>query len=477
MKTFHFVQQMMRGGTPWVWLTSGCISIILLAALGLVGLITVKGLTYFWPQPLVQYQMAHDDHSINRLGLLMATKTRKLPHFTGSNNALVQESLIHYYDDVRGRMAFQWVDTQQTQFQRPQSAVVVKLSNGQTLLGYLTSSDKQPLTSGAADFETASAKQLVPPYKGDSVTILTASGTPIPLVSDVIIELYPPNTMGLVDKLGYFFTHFSQFISQGDFNENGQKGVFPAIFGTVFLVFLMTIMVAPLGVVAAIYLFEYAQNTITTRIIRIAVVNLAGVPSIVFGVFGLGFFVYFIGSGIDNAFYSESLPNPTFGEPGVLWSALTMALLTLPVVIVSTEEGLSRIPKNTKRGCVALGATRFETLYKVLLPMASPAIITGLILAIARAAGEVAPLMLVGVVKSAPTLPVDGTFPFIHLDRQFMHLGFEIFDSGFQSPNMDSSAPLVYATAMLLILVILMLNITAVSLRNHLSVKYQAMLD
>jgi phosphate transport system permease protein len=199
------------------------------------------------------------------------------------------------------------------------------------------------------------------------------------------------------------------------------------------------------------------------------------VPSIVYGVFGLGFFVYFLGGNLDRLFYSEALPAPTFGTPGLMWASLTLALLTVPVVIVATEEGLSRIPKAVREGSLALGATKAETLWRTVLPMASPAIMTGLILAIARAAGEVAPLMLVGVVKLAPSLPLDGNFPFVHLDRKFMHLGFHIYDVGFQSPNVEAARPLVYATAFLLVLVIVALNLAAITIRNHLREKYRAL--
>ena len=212
-----------------------------------------------------------------------------------------------------------------------------------------------------------------------------------------------------------------------------------------------------------------------TKLIRIAVINLAGVPSIVYGVFGLGFFVYMVGGSLDKIFYPEASPNPVFGTPGVIWSALTLAILTLPVVIVSTEEGLSRIPSSVRHGSLALGATKAETLWRIVLPMASPAIMTGLILAIARAAGEVAPLMLVGAVKLAPTLPVDGNFPYVHVERKFMHLGFHIFDVGFQSPNVEAARPLVYATSFLLVTVIVGLNLTAISIRNHLREKYRAL--
>jgi len=241
------------------------------------------------------------------------------------------------------------------------------------------------------------------------------------------------------------------------------------------MVMLMAVLVTPFGVIAAVYLREYARQGVLIRIIRIAVNNLAGVPSIVYGVFGLGFFVYFLGGNIDQLFFPEALPSPTFGTPGLLWSSLTLALLTLPVVIVATEEGLSRIPRSLREGSLALGATKIETLWRVVLPMASPAIMTGLILAVARAAGEVAPLMLVGVVKLAPSLPLDGNFPFMHLDRKFMHLGFHIYDVGFQSPNVEAARPLVYATSFLLVVVIVSLNLTAISLRNRLREKYRAL--
>ena len=204
-------------------------------------------------------------------------------------------------------------------------------------------------------------------------------------------------------------------------------------------------------------------------------IGLAGVPSIVYGVFGLGFFVSFLGGHIDELFFPEAKPAPTFGTPGLMWASLTLALLTVPVVIVATEEGLSRIPREVREGSLALGATKFETLWRIVLPMASPAMMTGVILAIARAAGEVAPLMLVGVVKLAPSLPLDGNYPFIHLDQKFMHLGFHIFDVGFQSPNVEAARPLVYATALLLVAVIALLNLSAIAIRNHLREKYKAL--
>jgi phosphate transport system permease protein len=240
------------------------------------------------------------------------------------------------------------------------------------------------------------------------------------------------------------------------------------------MVIIMAMLVTPIGVVAAVYLHEYARQGMLTRLIRIAVNNLAGVPSIVYGVFGLGFFVYFLGGSIDRLFFPEALPAPTFGTPGILWASLTLSILTVPVVIVSTEEGLSRVPRDLREGSLALGATKAETLWLTVLPMTASAMMTGLILAIARAAGEVAPLMLVGVVKLAPSLPLDGNFPYLHLDRKFMHLGFHIYDVGFQSPNVEAARPLVYATAFLLVLIIIVLNLATIRIRNSLRERYRA---
>ena len=321
-------------------------------------------------------------------------------------------------------------------------------------------------------------KRLVELYKTinrDSMTMRIADGREVEIPLAKVVHAYRPNAMSLLDKIGFYFAKVGEFVSDEPREANTEGGIFPAIFGTVMMVIIMSIMVVPFGVVAAVYLREYAKQGPTTRLIRIAVNNLAGVPSIVYGVFGLGFFVYFLGGSIDQLFFPEAAPAPTFGTPGLLWASLTLALLTVPVVIVATEEGLSRIPKSIREGSLALGATKAETLWRTVLPMASPAIMTGLILAIARAAGEVAPLMLVGVVKLAPSLPLDGNYPYLHLDQKFMHLGFHIYDVGFQSPNVEAARPLVYATALLLVLVIVALNLAAIAIRNRLREKYRAL--
>ena len=290
-----------------------------------------------------------------------------------------------------------------------------------------------------------------------------------------IIKATKPNAMSTVTKVAHYFVNLKNFITDDPREANTEGGIFPAIFGSVMMVILMSVIVTPFGVVAAIYLREYAKQGFITRLVRISVNNLAGVPSIVYGVFGLGFFVYFVGGNIDELFYPEALPSPTFGSGGLLWASLTLALLTVPVVIVATEEGLARIPRSVREGSLALGATKAETLWRTVIPMASPAMMTGLILAVARAAGEVAPLMLVGAVKLAPSLPVDLNAPFLHLERKFMHLGFHIYDVGFQSPNVEAARPLVYATALILVVVIVLLNLSAIYIRNHLREKYRTM--
>lgn len=286
-----------------------------------------------------------------------------------------------------------------------------------------------------------------------------------------IKRAWQPNALGFGGRLSLTLNRFADFIS--DTPNDGGEGAWPAIFGTVLMVVLMSVIVMPFGVMAALYLHEVAHQGRLTQLTRIALRNLAGVPSIVYGVFGLGFFVYGVGAGIDRLFYADQLPTPTFGTGGILWASLTLSLLTLPVVIVATEEGLARVPRRLREGALALGATRFETLWRVVVPAASPALMTGLILAVARAAGEVAPLMLVGVVKLAPELPVDDSFPWLHLDRKFMHLGHQVYDLAFQSSDAFSNRPLVYATALVLVVVILCLNLSAIRLRHLLAQRYK----
>lgn len=549
-----------RSGAPWIWLTGGAVSISLLSVLGLLLLIGWKGLTYFWPAPLYQWnvaaltpvqgevlhentiligqvyersfvpksylpesaaqQLEDDEDFATRLSIKIANRELYPADFisvlqmqldeptTPKEWAVIERSSGGYF--FGKLVAFQDGDNLYTN--DIQSILNKKLDDAETLrheidslvvdqlkeLGWkleqlrlekrkhelndtLTESFLKENQTKKERIERALATLdlqldgLRLQLSGYALIVEDMTGSQVSIPLEDILDYWYPNQMSLPDKVMHWGKQVWKFLSEDPRESNSEGGVFPAIFGTVFLVLIMSIIVMPLGVIAAIYLHEYAKNNALTRVIRIAVINLAGVPSIVYGVFGLGFFVYTIGASIDNVFYAEKLPAPTFGTPGLLWSALTLAVLTLPVVIVTTEEGLTRIPSSVRHGSLALGATQFETLWRVVLPMATPAIITGLILAIARAAGEVAPLMLVGVVKLASSLPVDGQFPYVHLDRKFMHLGFHIYDVGFQTSNIEAARPLVYATSFLLVTVIVGLNLTAISIRNNLREKYRTL--
>ena len=296
----------------------------------------------------------------------------------------------------------------------------------------------------------------------------TADGRERSIPISAVIRAVPVNALSGPQKVRLYVGRWWEFLSAEPRESNTEGGIFPAIFGTALMVLLMTIAVVPLGVVTAVYLNEYAREGGFTTAVRLALANLAGVPSIVFGAFGLAFFVYTLGGGIDRLFFSDVLPTPTFGTGGITWAALTLALLTLPVVVVATEEGLQAVPQAVRDGARALGATRWQTLRRVVLPYAAPGILTGAILAVARGAGEVAPLMLTGVVKLAPSLPFDSVPPFLHLERKFMHLGFHVYDVGFQSPNVEAAKPMVYAAVLVLLVLVVVLNMTAIVLRNRL---------
>ncbi|EHV2410260.1 phosphate ABC transporter permease PstA [Vibrio cholerae] len=540
-----------KSGAPWIWLTGGAVSVSLIAVLGLLLVIGWRGLTYFWPAPLLQWQTP-DGKTV--VGQLYARESVPVSHLKEMNLPLPEKvqaaglatrlnikvanrdlygsdfiALLEFETEFKGapqgwaviersrggqlfgkplrfdsttgeqglplerhlRQALleaeairDQVDTMVEQQVRVISSQLEKLRlekrrkqlNNQLseefLQHYVLS--KSRLEKELAQVQTE-LDALRAPLEKQFLYLVDMQGETVSVPLSEILDFWYPNDMNFAQKLAEWGKQAWRFLSESPRESNSEGGVFPAIFGTVFLVIIMSIIVMPLGVIAAIYLHEYAQEGAFTRMIRVAVINLAGVPSIVYGVFGLGFFVYTIGASVDNLFYAERLPTPTFGTPGLLWSALTLAVLTLPVVIVATEEGLSRIPISVRHGSLALGATQFETICRIVLPMASPAIITGLILAIARAAGEVAPLMLVGAVKLASSLPVDGEFPFIHLERKFMHLGFHIYDIGFQTNNIEAARPLVYATSFLLVTVIVALNLTAISIRNNLREKYRTL--
>lgn len=541
----------LKSGSPWIWLTGGAVSISLLSVLGLLLLIGWKGLSYFWPAPLYQWQTSDGEILIGQkysqeyvpIGHLSEMNVT-LPEVATELGLVKRINIKIANRDLYATDFISILDVDLLPPSKPEGWAVIERTRGGDFYGFpigyqhangqVDSNVKQQLNIGLAFAKTlrseidslvqnevrvvsAQAERLrlekrkralngtlddafLVQYQAQSeryhstlskieaeldglrtkleqqgLVVKDMKGQSVTIPLSRILDLWYPNQMSAFEKFARWTQQAWKFLSEDPRESNSEGGVFPAMFGTVLLVLIMSIIVMPLGVIAAIYLHEYAKNNTFTRIIRVAVINLAGVPSIVYGVFGLGFFVYTLGGSIDSLFYEERLPAPTFGTPGLLWSALTLAVLTLPVVIVATEEGLTRIPNSVRHGSLALGATQSETMWRIVLPMASPAIITGLILAVARAAGEVAPLMLVGAVKLASSLPVDTQFPFIHLERKFMHLGFHIYDVGFQTTNIESARPLVYATSFLLVTVIVGLNLTAISIRNNLREKYRTL--
>jgi phosphate transport system permease protein len=306
----------------------------------------------------------------------------------------------------------------------------------------------------------------------DQITFAGIGGEEKTIPLSAVVRMYPANDLSVADKVGIYLSRWWEFLSDEPREANTEGGVFPAIFGTFAMTLLMVVAVAPFGVITALYLREYAKQGRLVSMVRISVNNLAGVPSIVYGVFGLGFFAYLVGGSIDALFYPERLPSPTFGTGGLLWSSLTLALLTVPVVIVATEEALAAVPRSMREGSLACGASKWQTIRNIVLPRAMPGIMTGIILAMARGAGEVAPLMLVGVVKLAPELPIDTYFPFVHMERSFMHLGFHIYDVGFQSRNSEAGKPMVFVTTLLLIGLIAAMNASAILIRNRLKRKF-----
>lgn len=498
-----------RGEGPWPWLAAGSVALSLLMFSGLLLLLAVRGLGHFWPAPLSL--VALED---GRLLAGQAVREERLPRGAGRERLYLTANR-----DLDGAI-WSWVAVDEiAEESRPRDLVVLERTrwgsfHGRLLaledaagrvegeaawqalqerLGELEALRREreqlrdrvvvPLVRRlergadaalAAELGAANARirELQARMGGTRLLLESVDGRRLeqPLVQ--VLRAWRPNAMSTPRKLAAWGHGVWRFLSEGPRAANTAGGVWPAIFGTVLMVLLMSVVVTPFGVLAGIYLNEVAHQGRFTRLVRIAVRNLAGVPSIVYGVFGLGVFVYGIGGTLDEWFFADQLPSPTFGTGGLLWASLTLALLTLPVVIVATEEGLARVPDHQREGALALGATRVEMLTRVVLPMTAPAMLTGVILAVARAAGEVAPLMLVGVAKLAPQVPVDGEFPFLHLEQKFMHLGYHIYDVAFHGGDVEAALPLVYATALLLVLVILVLNLTAIFLRHHLRARH-----
>lgn len=448
------------GNRLWPWLCAGSVALSLLMLGALLVLLTTKGLGHFWPAELEEVTLHSGETVVGQ-----PVREVPLPHAQGMERLYFTGNR-----DLTGA-SWRWLAVDQiAQITTPAELIRLERTPWGDFLGRLDAveSEGQRLEGQPAREFVRQALMLPPNQRPDAQLLLEANGRVQPQPLAGITRLQTPNAMAWHQKVAAWGGRVWQFLSEGPRAANTGGGVWPAIFGTLLMVILMSVIVTPFGVLAAIYLNEIAHQNRLTHLVRIGVRNLAGVPSIVYGVFGLGVFVYGIGGSIDSWFFEDELPSPTFGTGGLLWASLTLALLTLPVVIVATEEGLARIPDAQREGAVALGATRLEMLTRIVLPMAMPAMLTGVILAVARAAGEVAPLMLVGVAKLAPQMPLDGEFPYLHLERKFMHLGYHLFDTAFHGEDVQAAIPLVFATALLLVLIVLVLNLTAIFLRHYL---------
>ncbi len=527
------MSKLWKSGEPFIWLTGGALAMALLMVAGLIGLILGSGLGFFWPRSVLEAglrdgkaltgQIAEREVVPGKPGeyrIKLRVGNRDL---YGADFVWVDEGQIarrEYPVDIAVIERTEWglligrvkevreggqvvargpeavaamrerlpeASRLRREIKRIETGPIGAINHEQERIRLaLRSLEQGGVSSGprvdALKTQMAGLQARYDEQEGRLATLRAGQKTTVLIVADAgkekdlplgqVVEVYFPNAMSVPSKSALYAAKAWEFVSDDPRESNTEGGVFPAIFGTVMMVFIMSILVTPLGVLAAFYLREYAKQGPFVSAVRIAVNNLAGVPSIVFGVFGVGFFIYIVGGFIDRLFYAEALPTPTYGTGGILWASLTLALLTVPVVIVATEEGLAAIPRGVREASLALSATKLETTLRVVLPAVMPSVLTGLILAMARAAGEVAPLMITGVVKLAPSLPVDGYWPFVHLDRKFMHLGFHIYDVGFQSPNVDAARPMVFVTTLLLLVIVVLLNIFAVSLRNRLRRRY-----
>lgn len=590
-------------GEVKVWLTAAGLTLGLIMISGLLLLIAFNGLSVFWPDRVAVYTIKEGDKETRIAGSLVKTQQRRKSDgsfvsehsiFTGNKDAynlafrFINDSDIVNQTEAKGIYVAERMEYGDSIF----TPVTLQLADGKKIpgedaafasefarlvkegnerreeilriekheIGDINARMKRlEIRSRKEDVKAEIAKEqalyqtladqaqkLRTAQTADKLLYKLASGEERSQNLGDILHFYQPNDIGVFGQFIVFLQAIWEFLMAEPREANTEGGIFPAIFGTFVMTVLMAVMVTPFGIIAAIYLREYARQGFLVQVVRICVNNLAGVPSIVFGVFGLGFFVYGVGGFIDGGvqyplapnwwfaagfgslaciglavylsthnrtaiptqqkrqkflqkvegtlwiasvflviitvarcpyfggFFSDSLPTPTFGTGGILWASLTLALMTLPVVIVATEEALVAVPRGVREAALACGASKWQTIQRIVLPSALPGVMTGVILAMARGAGEVAPLMITGVVKLAPSLPLDLSWPFIHAERKFMHLGFHIFDLGFQSPDSEGAKPMVFATTLLLILLVVALNLAAIQIRARLRKRYQA---
>jgi len=521
-----------RKGEPLVWLTAAGLAVGVILTLGLLSLVLVKGMESFWPNRLVVVDVNKDGVEEKIGGYIAQERERRdmagvyheeIQVFRG-NRDLYGETFV-FIDRAEVQSTSEpedlWVVERLEGGSAIGRAVAIEFGSGERLevgapefmdriaqeietnedlreeleviekgeigrnserVKELTNQERLHGPSAEitlelevlqAEFAELDKKRLEvrERLEADRFIMASVDGKELGIATGELLHVFEPNKVGVFGRLGEMFRRIWSFLSSNPREANTEGGVYPAIFGTVVMTLVMSLFVTPFGVIAAIYLREYAKQGPLVQAVRISVNNLAGVPSIVFGVFGLAFFIYFVGGVVDDWFYSD-LEEPVFKSGGILWASLTLALLTVPVVIVATEEALAAVPRGVREAALACGASKWQMIQRVVLPASLPGILTGVILAMARGAGEVAPLMLVGVVKSAPDLPIDGVSPFIHAERQFMHLGFHIYDLGFQSPDSEAAKPMVFATTLLLITIVVVMNLAAITLRNHLRKKY-----
>jgi ABC-type phosphate transport system permease subunit len=539
-------------GEPKVWLTALGLTCCLLMIIGLLYVITINGISSFLPKAIevIEYKK-NDQVEVCSAVHIKDTFKKQL------KGASIVEEQFHIGNKDLYPASYIYINKQNIISRKIANGImrIERLQNGDAFIypSYLQSTngdiiniESKSFFSSLNEWTKVNSKHLRSDVASTSFLIgKTAQGEELKIPSNQILHYYFPNEVNFLEKCQIFLYKIYHFIMDDPRESNTEGGIFPAIYGTFIMTLLMALMVTPLGVIAAIYLKEYAKQGLFIKIIRICVNNLAGVPSIVFGVFGVGFFIYGTGSFIDggptnpktpstwltlatfllvsigfniflyfknnnktivhskitwskrlenalyllniisliflisccpyfHGFYSDSLPSPTFGTGGILWASLTLSIMTLPVVIVATEEAISAVPRGVREAALASGASKWQQVVRIVLPASLPGIMTGVILAMARGAGEVAPLMITGVVKLAPSLPFDTQYPFIHAERKFMHLGFHIYDLGFQSPDSESAKPMVYATTLLLIFLVVTLNIVAITLRNKIRKKLQA---
>ncbi|GMV29340.1 MAG: hypothetical protein AMXMBFR59_14650 [Rhodanobacteraceae bacterium] len=422
------VRGALRRSDPGLWLAAGAVGLSLLALATLLVVLLRQTAHAFVPAPVAELRWRSGDTEQVLLAAVLRQDAREL---IVRGSEWTRRGADYHRIRRSDLIALAW----------PADALSVRLRDGRELY----------LRGGA------------PAAQADVGALLSAQAAGGSFAApDDVVDVFAANQLSTTDATGIALRRAWRFVV-GEPQAGG--GVFPALVGTVVLVLLMSVLVMPLGVLLALWLHEYAGSRRGARLLRAAIANLAGVPAVIYGLLGLVLFVNGIGGGLDAVLAN---PTPHWGGGGLLWSALTLALLTLPVVVIATEEGLGRVPDSLRQGALALGATRAETLWRVVLPVARPALLTALILAVARASGEVAPLMLVGAVRYAPALPLDAEFPYLHLSRQFMHLGQSVYDLALAGSDAQRDTAQAHAAALLLLVVVVGLNAAAIAVRNRL---------